>query len=120
MPGEDVAEVAGWNGAAHRLVVRGRRRKVPGEVVDDLGGDPRPVDRIDGAEEVLTLERRIGGDVLDDVLAVVERSLDGEVVDVRVVERVHLRLLELAHPAVRRQNEYGEVALCAQRDIGQS
>ena len=44
--------------------------------------------------QVLALERRVGGDGLDDVLAIVERALDREVVDVRVVERVHLRLLE--------------------------
>ena len=100
---------------ARRCASRG---EVAVEVVDDLRGDARPVDRVDRAEEVARLERRIAGDGLDDVLAIVERALDREVVDVRIVERVHLRLLERAHPAVRRQHEHGEVALAAHRVLG--
>ena len=44
-------------------------------------------------------------DRLDDVLAVVEHALDRDVVDVGVLQAEHLRLLERAHAAVRREHE---------------
>ena len=44
--GEDVAEIAGRHGEDDRTRGRAERHR-GGEIVDDLGDDPRPVDRID-------------------------------------------------------------------------
>ena len=52
------------------------------------------------------LEGVVVGDGLDDVLAVVEHALDGDVVDVLVLQAEHLRLLEGAHAAVRAGREH--------------
>ena len=38
--------------------------------------------------------------------------------DVGLVQHVHLRLLEWAHPAVRRQHEHADAALVAHRVFG--
>jgi hypothetical protein len=82
------------------LAVRLRHGEITAEVVDDLRGDARPVDRIDRANPVAGLEGGIGRDGLHDVLAVVEDSFDRNIVDVRVLQRIHLRLLERAHPVL--------------------
>ena len=90
------------------------------EVVDDLRGDARPVDRVDGADPPARLERRVGAHRLDDVLAVVEHAVDRDVVDVGVRQREHLRLLERAHPPERDQHEHGEAALAPHRVLGRA
>ena len=53
--------------------------------------------------------REIVGDRLDDVLAIVEHALDAQVVDVGILQAEHLRLLERAHAAERRQHEHVEI-----------
>ena len=120
VPGEDVAEIARRHREVDRLAVRLRHRAIAAEIVDDLRGDARPVDRIDGADRVARLERGVGGDRLHDVLAVVEHALDRDVVDVGVGERIHLRLLERAHPSLGRQHEDVDAALAAHRVLGRA
>ena len=63
--------------------LRARGGEVALEVVDDLRRDARPVDRVHRADAMPRLERGVGVHRLHDVLAVVERALDREVVDVR-------------------------------------
>ena len=118
MSGEDVAEIAGGHGEIDRSAVRFRRGEIAAEIVDDLGGDARPVDRIDRADPVAGLECGIGGHRLDDVLAVVEHPVDRDVVDVGVRQRKHLRLLERAHPVLGRQHEDIDAALAPHRVFG--
>src|SRR5690606_41799736 len=65
--------------------------EIPAEVVDDLRGDARPVDRIDRADRMAPLEEQVAGDGLDEILALVEDALDRDVEDVRVGERVQDR-----------------------------
>ena len=91
--GEYIAEVAGGNGERHPLTRFRRRGEIALEVIHHLRGHTCPVNRIDGADAPLRLHQS---------LAVVERAVDCDVVNVGLVERVHLRLLERAHPAARR------------------
>jgi hypothetical protein len=67
---------------------------------------------------VRALEVEVGRDRLDEVLAVVEHAFDGDVVDVGVLQAVHLRLLERAHPAERREHEDLDAALALERVLG--
>ena len=116
--GEDVAEVAGGHGEGHRLADLLRHGEIALEVVHHLRHDARPVDRVDRADAIARLERRIVADRLDDVLAVVEHAAHGDVEDVRVLQRVHLRRLERAHLAVRREHEHAHAALAAHGVLG--
>ena len=64
------------------------------------------------------LEAGVGVDRLDEVLAVVEDALDGEVDDPGVVDGVHLGLLEWRHAIRRRQHHHPYPGLAEQRVLG--
>ena len=89
--------------------------KVGREVIDHLSHQSGPVDRIDGADPVAPLEVGIAGHGFDDVLAIVEHPLDGEVVDVVVLQAEHLGLLKGAHAPMRRHHEDANALLAAHR-----
>ncbi|KAG0161948.1 hypothetical protein DFQ30_004760 [Apophysomyces sp. BC1015] len=95
-----------------------RRVEVASEIVDDLRDDPCPVDRIDRADLVLRLEGVVVRHRLDDVLAIVEHPFERHIEDVRILQAEHLRGLERAHFAVRRQHEHAHAALAAHRVFG--
>ena len=120
--GADVAEVARRHGKGHLLVVRAicpaGSQEIALEVIDDLRRNPRPVDRIDGADLVLLLEGGVIGDCLHDVLRVVEHAGDSDVEDVGIGQRIHLGALEGAHLAVRREHEDLDVMLAPHRVLG--
>src|SRR5690606_34416398 len=92
--GEDVAEVPGRDGEPAAPEAGDR-----GDVVDDLGHHPGPVDRVHGREADPVPEGGVGEHGLHQVLAVVEGPLDGHVVDVGGVDGRHLPALHVAHPA---------------------
>ena len=96
MPGQDVAEVARWHGEAHGPVILLGHLQPTRDVVDDLGHDAAPVHRVDGAEMVTALEFEVTGDKLHEVLAIVEDPSDGNIANVGVEDREHLRGLERA------------------------
>ena len=79
--GEDVAEIAGRNGEGHRAMRRAERDGA-GEIIDDLGGDARPVDRIDAGRASVGRGRRMVEQALHHRLAIVERAFDGDDVDI--------------------------------------
>ena len=70
-------------------------------VIDGLRGDPANVDGVDGAQLMGGLELRVVAQGLDQCLAVVEDAAYRDVVDVGVLERVHLGALHRAHSAGR-------------------
>ena len=76
-------------------------REVGLDVVHALRQYARPVDGVDRADVVAALERGVGIDGFDEVLAVVEDAFNGDIVDVGVLQAVHLRLLERTHAAMR-------------------
>ena len=98
------------------------------EIVGDLRQDPGPVNGIDGCQCVGSIDIGIGKQRFDDILsrrfsrvrichalshtpylAVVERALDGQVMDVRIGDSCHLRFLDRADFALGMQNEDGYI-----------
>ena len=116
--GADIAEITGWHTERDLLVVRLGGQEIALEVIDDLGCDTRPVDRIDRADLVLLLEGGIVGNCLHDVLRVVKHATHGDVENVRVLQGIHLGTLEGAHLAVRREHEDLHVMLAAHGVFG--
>ncbi|MNE09985.1 hypothetical protein D3C80_1026800 [compost metagenome] len=110
--GEDVAEVAGGHREGHGT---GRAAELQGrvEVVDDLGHDPRPVDRVDRHQAGALEEALVGEAGLDHLLAVVEVALDRDVVDVVAEDGGHLAALHFGHAVVRVQDEDVDVLAAA-------
>ncbi len=100
------------------MIVTCRGGEITLEVVHDLRRDARPVDRVDRADAIFALELGIAADGLDHVLAIVEHAFDGDVENIGVGQREHLRGLEGAHPACRREHEYGDAALSPHRVFG--
>src|ERR1700694_5231134 len=103
-----IAKITRGNGKRNPLTVGTRNREVGLEVVDQLRQKPRPVDRIDRAYSVLRLEPQIVAHCLDDILAIVEHAADGNVVDIWIAQRKHLRGLKGAHLLIRRKHEYAD------------
>ena len=116
--GADVAEVAAGHAEADGFVIALRRFEIAGEVVNHLCHHASPVDAVDRADAVFLFE---GGIVLNgfyNVLAVVKHAVHGDVVDVFVLQAVHLRALERAHFAFRRHHEHMDAFLAAQGVFG--
>ena len=102
--GEDVAEIA----RRHREgdgAVRGAQDHGAGEVIDRLCGDSRPIDRVDAGEPQLIGEIRVLEQGFDDVLAIVEITVDGDGVDIVRPHRGHLAALHLGDAAIGKQDE---------------
>ena len=118
VPRADVAEVAAGHAEADGFGVALRGVKIAGEVIDDLRHHAPPVDRIDRADAVLRFERGVVLHGFDDVLAVVKHAFHGDVVDVCVVQAVHLRALERAHFALGRHHEHVHAFFAAQGVFG--
>jgi hypothetical protein len=117
-PAQMLPKLPRWHAEGDLLVVAPGGREIALEVIHDLRRHPRPVDRIDRADLVPGLEGVVVGDRLHDVLGVVEHARDGDVEDVVVLQRIHLRALEGAHLAVRRQHEHAHAVLAAHRVFG--
>ena len=115
MARQHVAEVSRRHCERHLFVFVCRGREIALEVVDDLRRNPRPVDRVDGADAIFPLERGIGADGLDQVLAIVEHAADRDVENVGVGKREHLRGLKRAHFPQGREHEHGDAALAPHR-----
>ena len=118
--GEHIAEIAGRHAERH-LAIRRAQRQRRGDVIRNLRGDPRPVDRVHRREMHLLAERRVGEHRLHQVLAVVERALDRDVGDVRRGNRGHLPALHLADAVVRvQERDVDAVAAGACLDRGRA
>ena len=100
MAGTHVAEIAARYAERHLLGIRLGCLDVAGKVVHHLRQQTRPVDGVDRTNLVFALELEVVGHCFDDVLAIIKHALDGDVVDVGVLQAEHLCLLEGAHAAV--------------------
>ena len=118
MAGADIAEVAAWYAEADFFVIARSGVEITGEVVHDLGDDTAPVDGVDCADMVFGFEFGIVLYGFDDVLAVVKHAFNGDVVDVGILQAEHLRALECAHFAFRRQHEDVDTFFTAQGIFG--
>ena len=90
------------------------------EVVDDLRHDASPEDGVDRAEAVGLRVLAILEDRAHDVLAFVERAVDLDVDDVRILIGIKLRRLELAHAVLRGKHDDLDVLVPAERGLGRS
>ncbi|KPZ07748.1 Uncharacterized protein ALO94_05568 [Pseudomonas syringae pv. spinaceae] len=102
--GEDVAEVAGRHRERYRTRRAAQLQRCM-EVVDDLGHDPRPVDRVDRHQTRAFEEALIGEAVLDHFLAVVEVAFHCDVMNVIAKDGGHLPTLNIRYTVVRVQDE---------------
>ena len=110
----NVAEVAARHAEADLLVIALRRFEITRKVINHLRDDASPVDRIDRTDVVFFLERGIVLHRLHNILTVVKHPLHGDIVDIPVLQAVHLRTLERAHFAVGRQHKYVHSLFAAQ------
>ena len=87
---------------------RARHPKPRRDVVNDLGEQARPVDRVNGAKMPRGFEVGIHIDGLDEVLTVIENPVNGDIDDVLVHEGEHLSTLESGHAPGRGQHDDGQ------------
>ena len=87
---------------------RARHPKPGRDVVNDLGEQARPVDRVNGAKMPRGFEVGIHIDGLDEVLTVIENPVNGDIDDVLVHEGEHLSTLESSHAPGRGQHDDGQ------------
>ena len=102
--GEDVAEIAGRHGEGDGTV-GGAQSQSGAKVVDDLRSDPRPIDRIDCRQPVASAKVGIVEHRLHQILAIVEGTIDGDIVDIRHANRGHLPTLRFRYPSMRVEHE---------------
>ena len=118
MAGADIAKVAAWYAEADFFVIARSGVEITGKVVHDLGDNAAPVDGVDCADVVFGFEFGIVLYGFDDVLAVVKHAFNSDVVDVGILQAEHLRALECAHFAFRRQHEDIDAFFTAQGIFG--
>ena len=118
MTGTDVAKIARRHGQNNLLIVRTGAGKITTNIVDNLRYHARPVDRIDGTDLVFRLEVVIVRNRFDDILCIVKHAAHGDIEDVCILQREHLRSLESAHPVMRRQHKNAYTPFAAHRIFG--
>ena len=120
MRSADIAEVAGGNAHVHaRVFTKALTQAQPcRDVVDNLGQQACPVDGVDGTDVPLLLELRVDIDGFDQVLAVVENSINSHVNDVLIEEREHLCALERRHATGGRQHDNAQALAPAEGILG--
>ena len=79
------------------------------EIIHRLREDACPIDGVDRTETMGLVELVICKESFDDILAVVERSFHGEVVNVRIRHGRHLGFLDRRDAALGMENEYRNI-----------
>ena len=105
--GIDVAEVSRRDGKGDGTSGRTQGERGKG-VVDGLRHNSRPIDRIYCRQIERVAERQVSEHCFDQGLAIVERSVDGDIVHVRGIDGGHLPALHLRDPAMGMQNNDGD------------
>ncbi len=111
---KNVAEIAGGHGEGDRPVRRAERDR-GGEVVDDLRDDAAPVDGVDAGEARALAEGLVVEHGFDQRLAVVERALDGDRLDVLLTGGGHLPPLHRRDAAVGKEDRDVDPLAAAER-----
>ena len=102
--GENIAEISGGDRESNLSFGRAQRQ-CRGEIVNDLRHNPGPIDGVHSAQAHFAAEIRIVEHVLDERLAVVEMTVNGNRMHIGVVRRRHLPPLYLRNAPVRIQDE---------------
>ena len=113
VPGAYIAKIATGHTKAHLLMVMLGGLKIASKVINHLSQQARPVDAVHGANGVAPFKRQIGRYRLNDVLAIVEHTLHGNVKNVGVLQAKHLRLLKRTHAAMRADHEHPNATFAA-------
>ena len=117
-PGKDISEVTRRHRHVHRVTGFSGHLQVTRKVVDDLSGHTRPVDGIHGPDTVRGLIGVIVTHGLHNVLRIIKCAFDGNIEDVFVRKRIHLRALKGAHAARGRQHKDADSFPAAHRVFG--
>ena len=112
--GTNIAEVTAGHAEAHFLFVAGGGAEIAVEIINDLRQHAPPVDRVDGTDAVFFFETGVVLQRFDDVLAVIEHAFNRDIVDIFVLQAVHLRALEGAHFAFGRHHKHVHTGFAAQ------
>ena len=110
MSGAYITEVAGRHRKRDLFIIGLRRGKVAFEIVNNLRRYARPIDRVDCTNLVLCLESVIVGHRLHQVLRIVEHAFNGNVENIVILQRIHLRALKARHLTMRREHEHADTA----------
>ena len=96
----DITKVTRWHAETHLFAVVGGAGKVTFKIVDDLREDTTPVNGLTVPRLYLALNSASCCRAFYDILAVIEHTFDGDVMDIFVIEAIHLCALELTHFAM--------------------
>ena len=102
--GIDIAEIPGGHRKGYRPFRRAKRGG-GNKIINNLRHDPRPVDRIDRRQVKILAQLFIGKHRFDDILAVIERAFERDVMHVRRIDACHLPTLHFRGAALRMQDE---------------
>ena len=114
MSGADIAEIAAGYAEADFFAVALRGFEITGEVVNHLGNDASPVDRVYRTDMISCFKSGIVLYGLYNILTIVKHAFYGNVVDIGILQAVHLRPLEGAHFAFGREHEDVDAFFAAQ------
>ena len=112
--GADIAEIAAGYAEADFFAVALRGFEIAGEVVNHLGDDASPVDRVYRTDMISCFKSGIVLYGLYNILTIVKHAFYGNVVDIGILQAVHLRPLEGAHFAFGREHEDVDAFFAAQ------
>ena len=112
--GTNIAEVAAGHAEAYFLFVAGGGAEIAVEIVNNLRQHASPVDRVDGTDAVFFFETGVVLQRFYDVLAVVEHAFNRNIMNIFVLQAVHLRALEGAHFAFGRHHKHVHAGFTAQ------
>ena len=96
---ENVAKIPGRNSEGNPPL-RGAEGDGPDEIIDNLGEDTSPIDRVDARKLHLVAKGKIAEQLFDDALAVIKCALDRQRVDVWLADRRHLPALHFGDAAL--------------------
>ena len=96
----DITKVTRWHAETHLLAIVSGAGKVTFKIVDDLREDTTPVNGVDSSKAVFGFKLSILLQGFYDILAVIEHTFDGDVMDIFVIEAIHLCALEFTHFAM--------------------
>jgi hypothetical protein len=112
--GIDVAEIAGGN-CEGEFARRRAERDRGGEIIDHLGHDPCPIDRIDAGEPGLFAKSMLAEHSLYDRLAIVEGALDRNGADIGGAAGRHHAALHVGNAPLREQDDEVDLPAIAKR-----
>ncbi len=98
----DITEITGRHSKADLLAIALGDSEIAFEVIHYLRSYTRPVDGVHSTYLVLLLKYSIIRNCLHHILRVIKHALNGDVVNVLILQAEHLRTLEAAHLLVRR------------------